>query len=1075
MSEWGEAPEAEQQENWLQLVEDLLGQTEQAGNPSERAAILCKAAEVYERRLGDSDNALVALQAAFREDPSSGQVVQELERLARSNAKWREVITSTTEVVEDITDPKQAADLWVQMAFWCDTGLNRMEEAATAASAALALDPTHGGALALLEDLYRRQRSWDNFVEVLDRKWGTPYRDHYKIAEAYAEALKFEPEHRGALAGMARLCEETGQWDRAADMLHRLAAVASPHEQIGIQYRLGKIWQTELKDPRAAEEHFVHALALDPETVHVPCMLALMDVYKQRGDWLKAAQLILRVQDHIADAAEKVRLIFEAAQIFHQKLDDQTQAADLYGLTLMLEPAHPEAREPLADIYFKRGDWAALLPVAEGLAENVEGKPPQKVAALFHRIGKAAHELGDDTKAVESYRRSFAADPTYLPTLHDWGALAYERKDWAEASQLYGALLAQQQKPRRDELLETLIRLGMSKLRLGHPEDAVGLLDKALTMDNRNRATLEALVEAYTEAGNWPAVIQKKHALLAWADGVDGQVAIHEEMAAIYREKLGDAQKAIAGYFAALELKPDAHTIMHKVLDLLTETKQWKQAVQVLMRLAELSEGQARARYLVAAGNILNYEMNAVDEAVDLYNRALDVDPDDLKTFERIDKLLTANKEWKSQERCYRKQIIRMGLEPAPEKKVTLLALWQGLGEIYRSRLKDFPAAIAAFEVCVGLEPDVPSRRTILAELYQLAGPDTYEKAVAEYRLLLKSAPTVAEMVPHLKLLLRLFVELVQYERAWCVSQALVFLGKADVDEQQLYEQYRPRAFVMARSRLTEEMWQRYLYHAEEDRLVSQILATVSHGVCSARAKEHKEWGLKRKDRRDVAKDPLLFSKVLSYVSQVLNVAWPEVYLAPDSPGEIDLANARHQSTLAPAFVVGRDLLQGRSEAEIAYLVAKNLAMMRPDHLVRWPSVVPTVAELKVVFVAALQLVNPAFPVQADMQAPVGQYLEYLRKVTPPQLVEQLSVVVERFIATKVEVDISRWARAVYLTATRAGFLVCNDLETSARLGQAASAQAGIIDPGEVVRDLVEFSVSNEYFTLRAHLGLGAG
>ena len=52
-----------------------------------------------------------------------------------------------------------------------------------------------------------------------------------------------------------------------------------------------------------------------------------------------------------------------------------------------------------------------------------------------------------------------------------------------------------------------------------------------------------------------------------------------------------------------------------------------------------------RARYLVAAGNILQYELGAPEEAFTLYERALDCDPDDLKTFERIDKLLTATKE----------------------------------------------------------------------------------------------------------------------------------------------------------------------------------------------------------------------------------------------------------------------------------------------------------------------------------------------------------------------------------------------------------------------------------------------
>jgi tetratricopeptide (TPR) repeat protein len=1112
------------EQDWLQLVDDLIGQTEDAPDPAARTALLCKAAEIYERRLADPANAIVALQAAFRADPSSGRIVQELERLARANGKWAEVIASTTEVVEALeTDPdaKQAVvDLWVQIAYWCLTGVGRLEDAAAAARHALTLDPNHGGALTLLEDIYRRQRSWDRFVEVLAQKWQNPYRDHYKIADAYVDALKSEPEHHGLLSGLAHLYEETGQWEPATETLRRFAAVAGAEQKVDIHHRLGAILESQLGDRRAAEEQFVQALALHPTEAHVPSMLALIAIYRARGDWLKALQLTLRAADAIAEPAEQVRLTLDAATICHQRLDDETQAAELYARTMALDPGLAGVAEPLSEIYCKRGDWAALTALAPRLESGVEEKPPGERAALFHRLGKAAEAQGDRDAAVTFYGRSFAADGAYLPTLKDWGALAFARQEWAEAARLYDAVLLQSQAAapggaggaasfKRDEAQEVYFRLGLARLRLGDAAAAIGYLDRAAAIDARRRATVEALAEAYAKIGDVESVVRQKQALLTLTEDRDAKLALYEEIAELHwggggagastdaevagaKKTKRDAQRAIAAYFAALELKPDAHQVMHKVLDLLTETKQWKQAVQILMRLSDLDEGPVRARYLVAAGNILQYELGASEEAFNLYERALDCDPDDLKSFERIDKLLTATKDWNTLERAYRKQITRMGLagaEPPPEKRPAQLALWEGLGEIYRSRLKNYPGAIAAFEVCVALEPDAVTRRVILAELYQLNGGDSLEKAIAEHRFLVKRARTVVEMVPHLKLLLRLFVELTQFDEAWCVSQVLVLLARADADERQLYEQYRPKGIVRARSRLTEELWQKNLYHPDEDRRASQILATVAQGVAMARAKEHKEWGLKRKERRDVATDPLLFSKILGYASQILAVPWPEVYLFPEVKGEIDLANARAGAVLAPAFIVGKDVLTGRTEAELAFLAGRALAMMRPDHFLRWPSVVPTIAELQIVLFAAIKMVNPALPVPDDLQGPVTQYGQFLaRVIDSPQVIEQLGVLVDRFLggflgsfpggSPDADVaaalpDLSRWARAVYLTATRAGFLISNDLEVATRLGQAGAGAT--IDPGDVVRDLVEFSVSAEYFTLRRHLGLGLG
>ena len=165
-------------------------------------------------------------------------------------------------------------------------------------------------------------------------------------------------------------------------------------------------------------------------------------------------------------------------------------------------------------------------------------------------------------------------------------------------------------------------------------------------------------------------------------------------------------------------------------------------------------------------------------------------------------------------------------------------------------------------------------------------------------------------MAVYMKTLRRIFMEMRQYDRAFCVGAAMVFLRKADAEETQFFEQYKPKAFSRARARLTEELW-RNIYHPDEDRYISAVFAAVSQAVAGAKAREHKEWGLKRKDKRDVANDQLLFSKVFNYVVQVLGVPQPELYLRPESPGELDLANAREKGQLTPSFVVGREPAPG--------------------------------------------------------------------------------------------------------------------------------------------------------------------
>jgi tetratricopeptide (TPR) repeat protein len=413
-----------------------------------------------------------------------------------------------------------------------------------------------------------------------------------------------------------------------------------------------------------------------------------------------------------------------------------------------------------------------------------------------------------------------------------------------------------------------------------------------------------------------------------------------------------------------------------------------------------------------------------------------------------------------------------LGAEVPPEKRSTQIALWHALGEIYRSRLKDYRAAGEAFEVCAKLEPDNMPRHQILAELYQMQGPEAYDKAVREWRAILKRTQDIAAMVPILKTLRHLYSEMGKYDQVWCTASVLAYLRQADAEELRFHEQYKLKTLSRVKARLNEELWQKYIYHSDEDRYISLILANISQAIMAARAREHRDLQIKRRDRRDPTNDKLMFSGVFVYVSQALGVTAPELYLRQDWAGEIEMMNAREKQQLCPGFVVGAALLQGKQEKELAYVLGKKLALMRPDHVVRWPAVVPQVSELKAYFLAALKLVQPNVPIKSDMEHPVAERLELLRRLVPPQNVEQLAEVVRRFIESKAEADLHRWSKAVDYTTSRAGFLMCNDIEVAAHQIQSEPLAVGCADPKDKVRDLIQWCVSDEYFALRAHLGL---
>src|SRR5262249_57419051 len=114
-----------------------------------------------------------------------------------------------------------------------------------------------------------------------------------------------------------------------------------------------------------------------------PSMLSLLGIYKRRGDWLKAAQLMVRAEAATANPLEKTRLLYEAGKIFQEKLGDDAQATDLYARVLQLDPEHVEAGEPLSQLYFKRAGGAPPVPILGMVARQADRKTNRPPTLLY--------------------------------------------------------------------------------------------------------------------------------------------------------------------------------------------------------------------------------------------------------------------------------------------------------------------------------------------------------------------------------------------------------------------------------------------------------------------------------------------------------------------------------------------------------------------------------------------------------------------------------------------------------------------------------------------------------------------
>jgi tetratricopeptide (TPR) repeat protein len=872
-------------------------------------------------------------------------------------------------------------------------------------------------------------------AQLFETRLAEPDKALLVLQAAFREDLESEEVARE----LARLTTQLDRWPASIEEWEALFfELPAREQQLSLLIAVARFHEQDLKDFEAAQRNLDRATELAPN--HPRVLQAVSALASAQGDWSRAADSLTSAARAEGNAVARVRLHLAAGALLEERLGETARASEQYRAALAVDPGNAAAKASLARV----------SPEAAPPAQPFQPAPSAMV-----RVEDLAPASNGSAPAAAS-----AADVVALAEAA-WDA--FQDKRWNEAKVLGQRALGRPGLPAEDRagLAECV---GRACLALDDVEAAVRSLLPAVEATPDDRGCRETLMEAYYRAGDDGGVTQQRQALLGLCESDQERSDLLVAAARKQRDERRDQASALKLFNQALAFLPDDQGTLHEILELHTNAKDWKAAVSILEKLAHLETGRDRARYQVAAANILNYQLHSLDDAVELYNQALDEDPDDLKSFERIERILTSKRDWREEARNYRRMIKRLGPTPGADKRPVALLLWKGLGECLRSRLKDLPAAATAFEVCATLEPEDLGFQEILAEIYERIGPEEQARAMDKRKVLLAAARGPAEMAAQIRALLRVFRERQQVDRVYCACAALVALGAAETKEQDFYQRAGGRPPPVAVGGLSEEMWQRAVYHLRQDRRLSQLFATVSPSVALVRAKDVRGWGLEEK-RRVQPDSPL--GQILTLASALLGVAPPPLFVFPDREGQLDVANVVVDKRVVPTLVAGGELSRPRAQPELSFLVGRALALLRFDHLVLWPQVVASQAELRVVIQAAIKMFQPERNIPSADPAALKQYLTVLQKTLPPQALEPLMAVVP---VLADGVDLELWMATALMTANRAGLLVCGDVVSATRV--LLEQGGGGLPPEDAVADLVRWSVSPEHLALREQLGL---
>jgi len=1075
--------------------DDLIGAYDRriGLEPQREVEYRLQIADLLERYVRRTDDAVAAYEEVLSLDPANAKALERLEAVYVE----REDFDSLLAVYERAYDGAPTAEDRLRLAK--NSALIQQDYRHDSAAAAeswqrvLMLAPRDEDAFDALVRIHTAQAEWDELVRVWEQRYESSqgpdaraealaraaavYRDQIDDPQnaiaTYERVLYEDRTHRDALGNLDHLYETEGMWDQLIENVDRILAVEMESvERARLRCRQGDVLVREMDDTYRATDCYRKALVVRPGDPHA--IEALLKILRSEERWQETVDILEHKLAHTPQAIQRADVHVEIAELLVTQLARPEDALSHFELAEKANPDSRRALEALAEHYMRTEAWAPAMTRLEALIDRLDPeRDREQLARTLRNHGLCAAALYLDDQAIESLSQSEALGVVDLETLRGLGRIYYKKGQFTDAERYMQQVLdGFRDDLSSDDQVEVLILLGESALKSGNPTAARRYLTQVVEEQPTNAQALEQIIEVLKLNGEWSTATGFMTQLLALKSDKLESFRLLMDMGDVYETHLKDTAHAAESYRSALRLEVFPKEPALKLVNLSVNMGDFEGAIENLNRCIRYEDDEKRkASFAHMAAVIQRENLNSPLEAVKYFNVALDHDLEKLAFFADIEKILTREQEPKMLEQNYRRMIQRLHNAPPTlaKRDEVLFQLYYGLGEIYRSRLKQVDKAIASFELAREKRPDDMRIREILASLYE-STPDGADKAIHEHRWLIAQRP---DRFDSYRRLIELFKRVRRPDASWCVAALLVTLGQADESERAFYERYKPDTMAEPQRMVDHTLWSHAVQSRMEEAEISRILELVYLGLGkNLNTRSEKDYGLKKKARIDLTEN-LMVASTIRNVVKMFGMQVPEVYRADESSGLEIL------QTNPPRLRVGTDFLTGRDPKELAYQLAKRLTYFQPSHIIA--TLYPREA-LESLYLAAASLVDPGYeiPMRSDVDPAAVQAIiqqatavrEVLEKSLTADLRQQLVAVMRAHWARGRGPNMGAWHRGIELTACHAGLVAAGDPAYVGVLIKQEASGLSKLKSSDKLKDMVHYVISEQYLALRRQLGV---
>jgi golgin subfamily B member 1 len=739
-------------DQWKKLIAILEAQVELLPDPLEGVPLLKEIAHLHESRGNDTPLAFYAYARAFERDPNDDDIRRNVDRLAAAMGAWDDLIAAYEKALQAATDSSLVASMLTTVARIHDERRGDPRAAIQTYERLLKHEPEDPSPFDSLEALHTMVGDWAGLVDILERRVqrsldpqerGELLRrvgsvleellgDRLGAIDAYRRAAAEDETDAISLESLDRLYSAAGDGVALAEILKRridLTAVAE--ERVSMGLRLGELAEQYLRQPQEAITAFRRVL--DDRPGDRVAAEALTRLFEQQQMWPELLENLKLRADIAEDSAEKVELIYRAAQVLEREMGDISEAIVNYREVLGLSSNHEasvsalihinrseqyrvQTAEILEPLLGQQGRWDEL---AQLLERNVDAMTdPHQRRDELRRIADV-HEQGrhNPQQAFDALCRALAEDASDNAIYRELERLAEQLKVWDRLADVFGVQASSAGDPRDATALYR--RLGrIAEEKLSDDARAIEALTRASDQEDDPAETLADLDRLYSKTEQWRELSEVLERRIGLTDNPIERTELQLRLGGLLWQQFTDGPRALAAYRGVLESDPNEaralegmeilaadDSLAPDVVDVLDSAYRQSGAMAKVVGLYDIkvrlaSSSRARIDLLQEAAVIWEKDLGEPRKALSALRTAFELDPHEESVLDELERLAGLGNAWDDVRGMVEGLTSSKKLESELRRDLNLKA-----GTWYTERLGDRTAAESCYRAAIEADP----------------------------------------------------------------------------------------------------------------------------------------------------------------------------------------------------------------------------------------------------------------------------------------------------------------------------------------------------------------------------------